>query len=42
MPDDVAVEKVKTLECLGANVERVRPVSIVDKKQASQDTEQAV
>ena len=35
MPDDVALEKVKTLEALGADVERVRPASIVDKKQAS-------
>jgi cysteine synthase A len=33
MPDDVALEKVKALEALGANVERVRPASIVDKKQ---------
>lgn len=33
MPDDVATEKVKALEALGATVERVRPVSIVDKKQ---------
>ena len=35
MPDDVAEEKVKTLQSLGADVERVRPASIVDKKQAS-------
>jgi cysteine synthase A len=35
MPDDVAYEKVKALEVLGADVERVRPASIVDKKQAS-------
>jgi len=35
MPDDVALEKVKALEALGADVERVRPASIVDKKQAS-------
>ena len=35
MPDDVALEKVKALEVLGADVERVRPASIVDKKQAS-------
>jgi hypothetical protein len=35
MPDDVAYEKVKALEALGAGVERVRPASIVDKKQAS-------
>ncbi|TCD64839.1 hypothetical protein EIP91_003587 [Steccherinum ochraceum] len=33
MPDDVAAEKVKALESLGADVERVRPASIVDKKQ---------
>lgn len=33
MPDDVALEKVKALEALGATVERVRPASIVDKKQ---------
>lgn len=33
MPDDVAQEKVKALESLGAEVERVRPASIVDKKQ---------
>ena len=35
MPDDVAEEKVKALLALGAHVERVRPASIVDKKQAS-------
>jgi len=35
MPDDVAEEKVKALEALGATVERVRPASIVDKKQVS-------
>ncbi len=35
MPDDVSLDKVKALEVLGANVERVRPASIVDKKQAS-------
>lgn len=35
MPDDVAEEKVKALEALGAEVERVRPASIVDKKQVS-------
>ena len=34
MPDDVALEKVKALEALGAEVQRVRPASIVDKKQA--------
>jgi cysteine synthase A len=35
MPDDVAIEKVKALRALGADVERVRPASIVDKKQVS-------
>jgi cysteine synthase A len=33
MPDDVADEKAKTLLALGAHVEKVRPASIVDKKQ---------
>ncbi|KAL4078258.1 tryptophan synthase beta subunit-like PLP-dependent enzyme [Scleroderma yunnanense] len=33
MPDDVAEEKVKALQCLGAEVQRVRPASIIDKKQ---------
>ena len=33
MPDDVAEEKVKALLSLGAQVERVRPASIIDKKQ---------
>lgn len=33
MPDDVSVEKVHALQALGADVERVRPASIVDKKQ---------
>ncbi|RXW16045.1 hypothetical protein EST38_g9804 [Candolleomyces aberdarensis] len=33
MPDDVAEEKVKALLSLGAEVQRVRPASIVDKKQ---------
>lgn len=33
MPDDVAIEKVKNLQALGADVARVRPASIVDKKQ---------
>jgi len=33
MPDDVAEDKAKALLCLGAKVERVRPASIVDKKQ---------
>ena len=35
VPDDVSHEKVKALEALGANVEIVRPASIVDKKQVS-------
>lgn len=33
MPDDVAEEKSKALGALGAKVEKVRPSSIVDKKQ---------
>ena len=33
MPDDVADEKARALEALGAKVEKVRPASIVDKKQ---------
>lgn len=33
MPDDVAIEKVHALQALGADIERVRPASIVDKKQ---------
>ncbi|KAG9309292.1 tryptophan synthase beta subunit-like PLP-dependent enzyme [Chiua virens] len=33
MPDDVAEEKVKALRSLGAEVQCVRPASIVDKKQ---------
>jgi cysteine synthase A len=33
MPDDVAEEKVKALHALGVDVLRVRPASIVDKKQ---------
>jgi cysteine synthase A len=33
VPDDVSLEKVKALEVLGANVEIVRPASIVDRKQ---------
>ena len=37
MPDDVAEEKVKALLALGADVERVRPASIVDKKQVTSD-----
>lgn len=35
MPDDVAQEKVNTLKCLGADVERVRPASIIDTKHVS-------
>lgn len=35
MPDDVAEEKAKALLALGAQIEKVRPASIVDKKQAS-------
>ncbi|KAB5591253.1 Cysteine synthase A [Ceratobasidium theobromae] len=33
MPDDVAAEKERALISLGATVEKVRPASIVDKKQ---------
>ncbi|KAI7893066.1 tryptophan synthase beta subunit-like PLP-dependent enzyme [Mucor mucedo] len=33
MPDDQAVEKYQLLEKLGATVEKVRPCSIIDKKQ---------
>ncbi|KAG8716305.1 hypothetical protein FRC09_015900 [Ceratobasidium sp. 395] len=33
MPDDVATEKERALLALGATVEKVRPASIVDKKQ---------
>ncbi|KAG1848148.1 PALP-domain-containing protein [Suillus tomentosus] len=33
MPDDVALEKVNALQALGADVQRVRPASIVDKRQ---------
>jgi len=33
IPDDVAEEKAKALSALGADLERVRPASIVDKKQ---------
>lgn len=33
MPSDVAVDKVLVLERLGAKVERVPPVSIVDENQ---------
>lgn len=33
MPDDVAQEKVNALQALGADIQRVRPASIVDKKQ---------
>lgn len=32
MPDDIAIEKVNAMKCLGATVERVRPASIVDTK----------
>jgi len=32
MPDDVALEKVNALSCLGATVERVRPASIINTK----------
>ncbi|KDE07669.1 hypothetical protein MVLG_02129 [Microbotryum lychnidis-dioicae p1A1 Lamole] len=32
LPDDVAAEKVQLLEALGAVVEKVHPVSIVDKR----------
>ena len=35
MPDDVAEEKSKALEALGARVEKVRPASIVDMKQVN-------
>ncbi|KAJ1304859.1 hypothetical protein OPQ81_005993 [Rhizoctonia solani] len=35
MPDDVAAEKERALLALGATVEKVRPASIVDKKQVS-------
>lgn len=38
MPDDVADEKAKNLLALGAHVEKVRPASIVDKKQVSFST----
>lgn len=37
MPDDVAAEKVQALLALGADVEKVRPVSIVDKKQVREN-----
>lgn len=33
MPDDVAAEKALALRALGAQIETVRPASIVDKKQ---------
>jgi len=39
MPDDVAEEKVKVLQALGAEVQRVRPASIVDKKQVRTSSE---
>jgi cysteine synthase A len=35
MPDDIAEEKVLALKSLGADIERVRPASIVDKKQVT-------
>lgn len=35
MPDDTAEEKVKAVLAYGAQVEKVRPASIVDKKQVS-------
>lgn len=35
MPDDVSDEKAKALLALGAQIEKVRPASIVDKKQVS-------
>ncbi|KAL4073777.1 tryptophan synthase beta subunit-like PLP-dependent enzyme [Scleroderma citrinum] len=41
MPDDVAEEKVKALQCLGAEVQRVRPASIIDKKQVGNMARQA-
>lgn len=33
MPDDTAVEKMRSVEAYGATVERVRPAGIVDKRQ---------
>lgn len=33
MPDDTAVEKMRSVEAFGATVERVRPAGIVDKRQ---------
>lgn len=33
MPDDIADEKAKALEVLGATVVKVKPARIVDKKQ---------
>lgn len=35
MPNDVAEEKMKALSSLGADIEKVKPASIVDKKQVS-------
>ncbi|KLO11751.1 PALP-domain-containing protein [Schizopora paradoxa] len=35
IPDDVAEDKARALQALGAHIEKVRPASIVDKKQAS-------
>jgi cysteine synthase len=37
MPDDVSDDKTKALLALGATVERVRPASIVDKRQVLAD-----
>jgi cysteine synthase len=37
MPDDVSDDKAKALLALGATVERVRPASIVDKRQVLAD-----
>ncbi|KAF7376604.1 PALP-domain-containing protein [Mycena sanguinolenta] len=34
VPDDMAAEKLHALRSLGADVEQVRPASIIDKKQA--------
>jgi len=37
MPDDVAAEKALALRALGAQIEKVRPASIVDKNQVRTD-----
>ena len=37
MPDDISDDKTKASVALGAIVERVRPASIVDKKQVITD-----